>query len=107
VLAQQAFSETSTKADLVKKSDTSNMSKISNKEFEAKIAKQFSINKEWKKVNSTSAFETWIKDKDYQIVNGKKIWNKAIFKIDPTKNYDKARSDKNTVVIYPTFTDSA
>lgn len=106
VLIQHSFSETSTKNDLIKKSDAAN-TKTSNKEFEAKITKQFSINKEWKKVNSTSAFETWIKDKDYQIVNGKKIWNKAIFKIDPTKNYDKAKSDKNTVVIYPTFTDSA
>ncbi len=107
VLAQQAFSETSTKTDPVKKSDMINTAKIANKEFEVKISKQFSVTKEWKKVNSTSAFETWIKDKDYQIVNGKKIWNKAIFKIDPAKNYDKAKSDKNTVVIYPTFTDSA
>lgn len=107
MLAQQVFSETSTKTDPGKKLDIVNTAKISNKEFEAKISKQFNINKEWKKVNSTSAFETWIKDKDYQIVNGKKIWNKAIFKIDPAKNYDKVKSDKNTIVIYPTFTDSA
>ncbi|NDB32223.1 MAG: hypothetical protein EB163_02765 [Nitrososphaeria archaeon] len=88
-----------------KKSGTS--SQLSNKEFETRIVDQFKIDKEWKKVNSTSIFETWIKDNDYQIVNGKKIWNKAIFKITPTKNYDKAKSDKNTIVVFPIFTDSA
>jgi hypothetical protein len=108
VLVQQAHSETS-KENLSKKPklETKDTSKISNKEFEAKISKHFKVEKEWKKINSTSAFETWIKENDYQTVNGKKIWNKAIFKIDPAKNYDKIKSDKKTVVIYPTFTDSA
>lgn len=95
VLVQQAHSETS-KENLSKKPklETKDTSKISNKEFEAKISKHFKVEKEWKKINSTSAFETWIKENDYQTVNGKKIWNKVIFKIDPAKNYDKIKSDK-------------
>ncbi|WP_100183164.1 hypothetical protein [Candidatus Nitrosotenuis aquarius] len=108
ILVQQAHSETS-KENLSKKPklETKDTFKTSNKEFEAKISKHFKVEKEWKKINSTSAFETWIKVNDYQVVNGKKIWNKAIFKIDSAKNYDKIKSDKKTVVIYPTFTDSA
>ncbi|MFM8658455.1 MAG: hypothetical protein ACKOCQ_00735 [Candidatus Nitrosotenuis sp.] len=82
-------------------------SQLSNKEFETKLVNQFKISKEWKKVNSTSVFETWVKNNDYQTVNGKKIWNKAIFKTSPAKNYDKAKSDKNTIVVFPAFTDSA
>jgi len=108
VLVQQAHSETSSKDNLSKKpKEAKDTSKISNKEFEAKISKHFKVEKEWKKIKSTSAFETWIKENDYHIVNGKKIWNKAIFKIDPSKSYDKIKSDKQTVVVYPTFTDSA
>lgn len=107
MLFQQTFAEeTASKTDLKKKSDVGS-TKMINKEFESKISKYFKIEKDWKKINSTSIFETWIKDNDYQIVNGKKIWNKAIFKIDPSKNYDRAKSDKKTVVVFPIFTDSA
>lgn len=78
-----------------------------NKEFQDKIEKYFSPDKEWTKVNSTSNFLVWIKNNDYQVIDGKKFWNSAIFKIDPTKNYDRFKSDNKTVVIYPIFTDSA
>lgn len=79
----------------------------SNKEFESKIAEHYKIDNKWKKIKSTSVFETWAMDNDYQIIKGKKTWNKVIFGIDSSKNYDKARSDKDAVVIFPLFTDSA
>ena len=106
ILVQQGFSEKTPKTSL-KKADIENIIKTNNKDFEVKAAKYFKTDKEWKKVKSTSVFETWVKDNDHQIINGKKIWNKVIFKIDSAKNYDKAKPDKKTVVVFPTFTDSA
>ncbi|NDB92950.1 MAG: hypothetical protein EB167_09730, partial [Nitrososphaeria archaeon] len=47
----------SSKSD--KKSGTS--SQLPNKEFAIRIVDQFKTDKEWKKINSTSVFETWIK----------------------------------------------
>lgn len=105
IILHQVFADDKPSGKSDKESTIS--SQMPNKEFETRIVDQFKTDKEWKKVNSTSIFETWIKDNDYQIVNGKKIWDKAIFKIIPTKNYDKAKSDKNTIVIFPIFTDSA
>ncbi|MBI5377234.1 MAG: hypothetical protein HZA82_01230 [Thaumarchaeota archaeon] len=93
-----------TKSDNTK---SSKLDKYVNKEFENKITKQFTKDKNWTKINSTSVFTTWIKTDDYHTKDGKKIWNKAIFELDPTRNYDKVKSDKKTVVVYPIFTDSA
>lgn len=93
-----------TKSDNTK---SSKLDKYVNKEFENKITKQFTKDKNWTKINSTSVFTTWIKTDDYHTKDGKKIWNKAIFELDPTRNYDKIKSDKKTVVVYPIFTDSA
>lgn len=93
-----------------KKSDNTKSSKLDkyvNKEFENKITKQFTKDKNWTKINSTSVFSTWIKTDDYHTKDGKKIWNKAIFELDLTRNYDKVKSDKKTIVVYPIFTDSA
>lgn len=101
-----ASADPSQKSD-VKKSSKDNSKPYVNKEFEVSISKYFTKNKDLVKINSTSVFATWIKNNDYQIVDGKKIWNKVIFKIEPTKNYDKAKSDKKTVVVFPIFTDSA
>lgn len=93
-----------TKSDSVKFSKSD---KYTNKEFENKIVKHFTKSKDFARINSTSVFITWIKTNDYQVVDGKKIWNKVIFDLDPARNYDKAKSDKKTVVIFPIFTDSA
>jgi len=107
-LVQYGFAEETTKTTLdKKKSNIEKQISDANKEFDVQFSKYFKTDKQWKKMKSTSVFETWIKENDYQTINGKKVWNKAIFKTDPTKNYDKAKSDKNTVVIFPTFTDSA
>ena len=81
--------------------------RYSNKEFEARVADQFKTDGEWKKIRSTSTFETWVRDNDYQIMSGKKIWNKIIFKTDSTRRYSGVKSDGNTVVVFPIFTDSA
>lgn len=108
VIIQDKFAS----ADPSQKSEVKKLSKDSSKlyadkDFEASISKYFTKSKDLAKINSTSVFSTWVKNNDYQIMDGKKIWNKVIFKIDPTRNYDKVRSDKKTVVVFPIFTDSA
>lgn len=97
-------------ADHIKKKEMKKLpdtKPYSNKEFQDRVTKYFSPDKEWTKVNSTSQFLVWIKNNDYQIENGKKVWNRAIFEIDPAKNYDKFKSNNKTVVVFPIFTDSA
>ena len=104
---ESACADLSQKLNGKKLSSNENSKQYSNKEFETVASKYFTKNKDWTKIPSTSVFTTWIKNNDFQIVDGKKIWNRVIFNIDPTRNYDQVRSDKKTVVIYPIFTDSA
>ena len=95
------------KSDSKKLSTKDNSKQYFNRQFEASVSKYFTKDKEWIKIPSTSVFSTWVKNNDYQITDGKKIWNRVIFDIDPVRNYDHAKSDKKTVVIFPLFTDSA
>jgi len=63
------------------------------------------------KLDLTSLFNIYGFENQYEITNGKTIWNNAKFELNPQNNelYEKLRytPNENTVVIYPIFTSLA
>ncbi|WP_268541884.1 hypothetical protein [Candidatus Nitrosotenuis cloacae] len=64
----------------------------------------------WTFVNSTSIFNTYVKEDEHVLVDGKKHYNQILLELDPKINYEGAsvkNEPKKSVVIFPTFTASA
>lgn len=81
-----------------------------NKNFEEEAAEYFKREgDDWVKLNASSVFNAFVKEDDHQIVNERKVYNRAIFEIDPTRDYkDALITDKDkTIVVYPIFTATA
>lgn len=88
--------------------DSVNQSPDKQKDFEALLKQKFSKNNDgWTLVKSTSIFNTYVKENDYTVVDGKKVWDKVLLELDPSVNYDAVKGDQKTVVVFPTFTASA
>lgn len=67
-------------------------------------------NNGWVFVNSTSVFNTYVKEDDHVLVDGKKHYNQILLELNPKTNYDEASvkdEPQRSVVIFPTFTASA
>lgn len=63
----------------------------------------------WLELNATSVFKAYVKDGDYKIVDGRKVYNRALFELNPSINYTGAKISENDkiVVVYPIFTATA
>ncbi len=63
----------------------------------------------WIELNATSVFKAFVKDGDYKVVDNRKVYNQALFELDPSINYMGAQvsAQDKTVVVYPIFTATA
>lgn len=79
--------------------------------FEDYVGEYFSKNDEdWMFVNSTSIFNTYVREDDHVLIDGKKHYNQILLELNSKTNYEEAsvRSEQSkSVVIFPTFTASA
>lgn len=80
-------------------------------DFESYVGEYFTkSNNGWIFVNSTSVFNTYVKEDDHVLVDGKKHYNQILLELDPKTSYDEAsvkNEPQRSVVIFPTFTASA
>lgn len=81
------------------------------KSFEDYVGEYFSKNNgEWVFVNSTSIFNTYVREGDHVLIDGKKHYNQILLELNSKTNYEEASvisEQGKTVVIFPTFTASA
>lgn len=63
----------------------------------------------WASLNATSVFKVYVIESDYEVVDNRRVYNKAFFELDPSRDYTevKVSPQDNVVVIYPIFTASA
>jgi hypothetical protein len=63
----------------------------------------------WIELNATSVFKASVKEGDYKVVDGRKIYNRALFELDPSINYTDAQvsAQDRIIVVYPIFTATA
>jgi len=78
--------------------------------FQKQVAQYFKkSNTGWIELNATSVFNASVKDGDYNVVDGRKVYNQALFELDPAINYTDAQvsTQDKTIVVYPIFTATA
>jgi hypothetical protein len=63
----------------------------------------------WIELNATSVFKAFVKEGDYKVVDGRKVYNQALFELDSSINYTDAQvsAQDRTIVVYPIFTATA
>jgi hypothetical protein len=76
-------------------------------DFEAAVSQYFSRDSGWTLVQSTSVFQTYVRESDIKTEGGRQVYDRVILELNPAVNYDELKADGNTVIVYPTFTASA
>lgn len=77
------------------------------KDFDTLASEYFGRDSSWTLVPSTSVFQTYVRESDITTEDGKQVFSRVIFDLNPEINYNEVRADGATVVVYPTFTASA
>jgi hypothetical protein len=78
--------------------------------FQKQIAQYFKKNNTgWIELNATSVFKASVKEGDYNILDGRKVYSRALFELDPAINYTDAQisTQDKIIVVYPIFTATA